>query len=90
VINAHRTTDTEPNNQFLLGNHYIINRNSTEGYQLAVSPTKGVALDPNYAAAYAGLATAEFYASDFSATAEESTLVRQRAQAPGQGNCIGA
>jgi TolB-like protein/Tfp pilus assembly protein PilF len=81
VINAHRTTDTEAYNQYLLGNQYF-NRNSTEGYQLAVSAyQKAVALDPNYAAAYAGLATAEFYASDFSATAEESTLVRQRAQA---------
>jgi len=81
VINAHRTTDTEAYNQYLLGNQYF-NRNSTEGYQLAVfAYQKAVALDPNYAAAYAGLATAEFYASDFSATAEESTLVRQRAQA---------
>jgi TolB-like protein/Tfp pilus assembly protein PilF len=81
VINAHRTTDTEAYNQYLLGNQYF-NRNSTEGYQLAVSAyQKAVALDPNYAAAYAGLGTAEFYASDFSATAEESALVRQRAQA---------
>jgi TolB-like protein/Flp pilus assembly protein TadD len=81
VTSPHRTANTEAYNQYLLGNQYF-NRNSTEGYQLAVvAYQKAVALDPNYATAYAGLATAEFYASDFSATAEESTLVRQRAQA---------
>src|SRR5262249_10844355 len=81
VTNAHRTANTEAYNQYLLGNQYY-NRGSNEGYDLAVvAYQKAVALDANYAAAYAGLAIAEFYASDFSATAEESTLARQRAQA---------
>jgi TolB-like protein/tetratricopeptide (TPR) repeat protein len=80
VTNAHRTANTEAYNQYLLGNQYF-NRDSNDGYGLAVAAyKKAVALDPNFAAAYAGLASAEFYASDFSATAEESTLARQRAQ----------
>ena len=78
VTNPHRTGNTEAYNQYLLGNQFY-NRNSIEGYRLAVEAyQKAVALDPGYGAAYAGLAFAEFYAGDFSASADESAAARQR------------
>jgi TolB-like protein/Tfp pilus assembly protein PilF len=79
VTNAHRTASTEAYNQYLLGNQFY-NRNSVEGYHLAVEAyQKAVALDPGYAAAYAGLAFGELYAGDYAATAEENAATRQRA-----------
>src|SRR5262249_30574549 len=81
VTNPHRTTNTEAYNQFLLGNQYF-NRNTVEDYRLAVAAfRKAVALDPNHGAADAGLESAELYASDYAATAEENAAGRQRAQA---------
>ncbi len=65
VTNLHRTANTEAYNQYLLGNQFY-NRNSLEGYRLAITAyQKAVALDPGYAAAYAGLAFAELYAADY-------------------------
>jgi tetratricopeptide (TPR) repeat protein len=78
VKNPHRTANTEAYNQFLLGNQFF-NRNSIEGYRFAVAAyQKAVALDPNYAAAYAGLAYAEFFMADYSATPDEYAAGRQR------------
>jgi len=79
VTNLHRTANTEAYNQFLLGNQFQ-NRNSIEGYHLALQAyQKAIALDPGYAAAYAGLVYAELYAGDYAETAEENTAARQRA-----------
>ena len=81
VTSPHRTASTEAYNQYLLGNQFY-NRNTLEGYRLAVPAyEKAVALDPGYAAAYAGLANGELYSADYAATAEENTAGRQRAQA---------
>jgi TolB-like protein len=81
VTNAHRTASTEAYNQYLLGNQFF-NRNSVEGYRFAVAAyQKAIALDPGYAAGYAGLAYAELYAADYAATSEENAAGRQRALA---------
>ncbi|HSC13010.1 MAG TPA: hypothetical protein VLC97_18705 [Rhodanobacteraceae bacterium] len=81
VTNPHRTANTEAYNQFLLGNQFY-NRNTPEGYPLAVAAyQKAIALDPGYAAAYAGLTYAELYASDYAASVGEIAAARQRAQA---------
>jgi tetratricopeptide (TPR) repeat protein len=81
VTNPHRTSSTEAYNQLLLGNQFF-NRNSLEGYHFAVEAyRKAIALDPAYAAAYAGLAYAEIFASDYAATPEENAAGRQRALA---------
>jgi TolB-like protein/lipoprotein NlpI len=81
VTNPHRTVNTEAYNQYLLGNQFF-NRNSLEGYHFAVEAyRKAIALDPAYAAAYAGLAYAEIYTSDYAATPEENAAGRQRALA---------
>jgi tetratricopeptide (TPR) repeat protein len=59
------TTNTEAYNQYLLGRQ-LYRRDSFEGYRLAVEAYgKAIALDPNYAAAYAGLAVAEALNEDF-------------------------
>jgi len=81
VTNPHRTSNSEAYNQLLLGKQFFT-RNSTEGYRLAVAAYRNaVALDPNYAAAYAGLAYAELFASDYAASPEESAAGRLRAVA---------
>ena len=81
VINPHRTANTEAYNQYLLGSQFY-SRGSMESYRLAVEAyKKAIALDPGYAAAYAGLAYAELYAGDYAESLEENTAAKQRAQA---------
>jgi TolB-like protein/tetratricopeptide (TPR) repeat protein len=81
VTNPHRTSNTEAYNQYLLGNQFF-NRNSLEGYNLAVAAyQKALALDPGYAAAWAGLAYAELYAGDYADSLEETEAARKRGQA---------
>jgi TolB-like protein/Tfp pilus assembly protein PilF len=61
---AHGTTNTEAYNQYLLGRQFW-NRRTLDGYHHAVeSYGKAIALDPDYAAAYAGLAMAQRYVAD--------------------------
>ena len=65
------TTSTEAYEQYLLGRQFH-RRGSLEGYRLAVAAySKAIALDPNYAAAYAGLALAEAYLSDLTGDTTE-------------------
>jgi len=81
VTNPHRTANTEAYNQYLLGNQYY-SRNSRDGDRLAVAAyKKAVELDPEFAAAYAGLGVAEMYASDYADSLEENAAAKQRAQA---------
>jgi TolB-like protein len=81
VTNPHRTANTEAYNQYLLGNQ-LYNRTTPEGYRLAVTAyRKAVALDPGYAAAYAALASAEMYASDYAQSAADNAAGRRHAQA---------
>ena len=81
VTNQHRTSSAEAHSQYLLGNQFF-NRNSVDGYRLAVPAyEKAIALDPNFAAAYAGLAFAQLYAADYAPTADEMAQQRQHAQA---------
>jgi TolB-like protein/Tfp pilus assembly protein PilF len=81
VTNQHRTSSADAYGQYLLGNQFF-NRNSVDGYRLAVPAyEKAVALDPNFAAAYAGLAFAQLYAADYASSVEEMAQNRQRAVA---------
>ena len=73
---AHGTSNTEAYNQYLLGRQFW-NRRNLDGYRRAVeSYQKAIALDPDYAAAYAGLAMAENYVAD--ATGDPAELKRAR------------
>ena len=71
VTGSRGTTSTEAYDQYLLGRQ-LDRRDSLEGYRLAVAAySKAIALDPNYAAAYAGLALAEAYLSDLTGDTTE-------------------
>jgi TolB-like protein/lipoprotein NlpI len=70
LANAYRTTNTEAYNQYLLGNSSL-NRGNEDGLRSALQAyRKAIALDPNYAAAYAGLAFSEFFVADTTGDAE--------------------
>ena len=58
---THRTSSAEAYNQLLLGRQFY-NRGSLDGFRRAVeADRKAIALDPNYAAALAGLAVSEYW-----------------------------
>jgi TolB-like protein/Flp pilus assembly protein TadD len=64
VTGSRGTTNTEAYNEYLLGRQ-IARRGNLEGFRQAVAAfSKAIALDPNYAAAYAGLAAAEAQLAD--------------------------
>ncbi len=54
-----RTDNTEAYNQYLLGQHFETQYDEAGFRHSADAFKKAIALDPNYAAAYAGLAFAE-------------------------------
>jgi len=61
---SHRTSNAEAYTEYLLGRQFW-NRRNVEGFRRAVEAyRKATALDPNYAAAYAGLSYAETYFAD--------------------------
>jgi TolB-like protein len=62
---SQRAANTEAYNQYLLARQFY-NRGTVDGFQHAVQAySRAIALDPTYAAAYAGLAVAEFHFADF-------------------------
>jgi len=78
---AQRTSNTEAYNKYLLGNQFY-NRANFEGFNRAVQAyQKAIALDPQYAAAYAGLAPAEYFSSEGDADAAAAATARAGAAA---------
>jgi TolB-like protein/cytochrome c-type biogenesis protein CcmH/NrfG len=66
---AQQTSSPEAYSEYLIGNQFA-NRFNTEGFRLAVEAyKKATMLDPRYAAAYAGLSTAELMTADDTADA---------------------
>jgi serine/threonine protein kinase/Tfp pilus assembly protein PilF len=64
-VSSQRTSSAEAYNQLLLGRQFF-NRSSADGLRRAVAAYRqAIALDPNYAAAYAGLADAEDNLADW-------------------------
>jgi TolB-like protein/Flp pilus assembly protein TadD len=62
---AHGTTNTEAYVQYLLGRQLYFRANNVEDFSQAISAyRKAIAGDPNYAAAYAGLALAKAWRAD--------------------------
>jgi TolB-like protein/DNA-binding winged helix-turn-helix (wHTH) protein/Flp pilus assembly protein TadD len=67
---ADRNANPEAYFHFLLGRQ-LFNRSDPDDFRRAVvAYQKAIALDPNYAAAYAGLAFAEAYVADYTGDAE--------------------
>src|SRR4249919_3110957 len=78
VDNPHRTGNAQAYTLYLRGNQFL-NRASSDGYRLAVDAYRqAIALDPGYAAAYAGLGVAEVYAADTAETSAENEAAKQR------------
>jgi adenylate cyclase len=78
-VASHRTSNAEAHNQLLLGRQFQ-NRANPDSFRRAVEAYgKALALDPNYAAAYAGLAYAEAYLSDL--TGDTAGMKRAEAAA---------
>jgi serine/threonine-protein kinase len=76
VSSDHRTLNTEAYNDYLLARHFY-NLGDALSYRRAVEYYgKATALDPGYAAAYAGLAIAQNLAADFAETGVEETKIR--------------
>jgi serine/threonine-protein kinase len=78
-VSSRRTSSTDAYNQFLLGRQFY-NRSNADGFTRAVAAYRqAIALDPNYAAAYAGLADAEDNLADW--TGDASGLERAESAA---------
>jgi|ERR1700733_10799047 len=76
---SRRTLNAEAYNQLLLGRQFF-NRESPDDRRRAVAAySKAIAIDPNYAAAYAGLAYAEAYV--FDSTGDAAGMKRAEAAA---------
>ena len=76
---AHRTSNTEAYNAYLLGQQLYKRQNPTSLRRAVEAYRKAIALDPNYAAAYAGLASAEAFLAD--ATGDAAGFNRAQAAA---------
>jgi serine/threonine-protein kinase len=64
LTSRHQTDNTEAYSQYLLGNQLRIRDTPEANEQARAAYQKAIALDPNYAAAYSGLADAEWRLAD--------------------------
>jgi TolB-like protein/cytochrome c-type biogenesis protein CcmH/NrfG len=78
---AHRTSNTEAYNAYLLGKQLYKRQNPTSLRRAVEAYRKAIALDPNYAAAYAGLANAEAFLADAMGDAAGFSRVQAAADA---------
>jgi TolB-like protein/tetratricopeptide (TPR) repeat protein len=76
---SHRTFDAEAYNQLLLGRQFFNRGTPDDRRRAAAAYSKAIAIDPNYAAAYAGLAYAEAYV--FDSTGDVAWMKRAEAAA---------
>jgi TolB-like protein/Tfp pilus assembly protein PilF len=81
VASLHRTASSEAHDQFLLG-QAIVRRGRYDDWQRALATfQRAIDLDPGYAAAYAGLATAQSGLADFADNPQQSAAGKQQALA---------
>jgi TolB-like protein len=64
LTSRHQTDNTEAYSQYLLGNQLRLRDTPESNEQARAAYQKAIALDPNYAAAYSGLADAEWRLAD--------------------------
>ena len=78
---GHRTGDPEVYTQYLLGRQ-LLTRSRRDGFlQAAQAFEKALAIQPSFAPAWAGLATADFWIADSADSAEDLAEGQRRAQA---------
>jgi TolB-like protein/Tfp pilus assembly protein PilF len=81
MTNVHRTGTTEAYDQYLLGQD-VFRRGRYDDYQRALPAfQRAIALDPQYAPAYASLASAQSAVADYAATPAERAAGKQQALA---------
>ena len=66
LTSRHQTNNTEAYSQYLLGNQLRLRDTLPSNQQARTAYQKAIALDPNYGAAYSGLADAEWRIADMS------------------------
>lgn len=64
IINAHRSSNPQAYNQYLLGNEFFKRANPENWLRAVQAYRQAIAFDGKFAAAYAGLANAEAYLAD--------------------------
>ena len=64
MTNAHRSNSAEAYNQYLLGNQFYNRQTPDDWRRAAAAYRQAIAIDPQYAAAYAGLASAQGFLAD--------------------------
>lgn len=80
ISSRHKTSNTEAYTQYLLGNQFRSSDTVASNHEAQAAYQKAVALDPGYAAAYAGLSNAEWRIADQS-TGEAAAYQRAAAAA---------
>ena len=81
VVVKPQTASTEAYNKYLLGRQYN-QRQNVDGWRGALAAfEEAIALDPDYAAAWAGLAVAEMFAADYAGTADAIAAGKARSRA---------
>jgi TolB-like protein/Tfp pilus assembly protein PilF len=79
IVSQHRTSNTEAYDQYLLGRQFW-NLQSPDGYRRAAAAyEKAIALDPNYAAAWAGDAMSMSNMVDFASSRAEQVELQRKA-----------
>jgi serine/threonine-protein kinase len=81
VDNARRTANIEAYNQFLLGKEFFKRTNREDWQRAEAAFRQALALEPNYAPAWAGLGLTQAYLSDFAVGAEAVAAVKRDALA---------
>ena len=72
ITSRHQTDNTEAYSQYLLGNQLRLRDTLASNQQARTAYQKAIALDPNYGAAYSGLADAEWRIADMSSNNPDS------------------
>jgi adenylate cyclase len=77
---ARRTSNSDAYDQYLLGRQLLTRNNGDDSKRAATAFRKSTALDPNYAAAWAGLADAMFWVADSEPALKDTLVDRQQAR----------
>jgi len=81
AVDARRGSTPEAYNQYLLGRQFLARNNEADSVRAAQAFRKAIAIDPNYASAWAGLADAMFWVGDGEAKLKATLTDRKEAQA---------
>ncbi len=79
-LTARRTSNSDAYDQYLLGRQFLTRNNSDDSKRAATAFRKSTALDPDYAAAWAGLADAMFWVADSEPALKDTLADRKQAR----------